>query len=152
MQLLDAFDLPVGGVSLEEMAQLKELLADAMDVFALDNSELGCTDLVQQVIDTDNHPPIKQQPHHTPVVYRERIAQMVDEMQEQGVIQPSATPWASPVVLVPKKDVSLRRLNATTKKDVYPLPCINDILDTLGESMQVLHILGSCIWVLAGGA
>ena len=50
------------------------------------------------------------------------------------------SPWASPIVLVPKKDgtyrfcVDFRRLNAVTKKDVYPLPHIDDILDTLGES------------------
>ena len=63
---------------------------------------------------------------------------MVKSMEKQGVIRPSTSPWASPVVLVPKKDgtqrfcVDYRRLNAITKKDVYPLPRIDDILDTLG--------------------
>ena len=65
---------------------------------------------------------------------------MVSEMKDQGIIQPSISPWASPVVLVPKKDgklrfcVDYRRLNAITKKDVYPLPRIDDILDTLGKT------------------
>ena len=63
---------------------------------------------------------------------------MTDTMQEQGVIQPSISPWASPVVLVPKKDggkrfcIDYRRLNALTKRDVYPLPRIDDILDAVG--------------------
>lgn len=63
---------------------------------------------------------------------------MVKEMEETGVIKPSSSPWASPIVLVPKKDgttrfcVDYRRLNSVTKKDVYPLPRIDDILDTLG--------------------
>lgn len=65
---------------------------------------------------------------------------MVDNMRKQGVVQLSVSPWASPIVLVPKKDgtyrfcVDFRRLNAVTKKDVYPLARIDDILDTLGES------------------
>ena len=51
----------------------------------------------------------------------------------KGVVSPSVSPWASPIVLVPKKDGTTRRLNAITKKDVYPIPRIEDILDTLGR-------------------
>jgi len=60
---------------------------------------------------------------------------MVDEMQKLGVIRPSASSWASPVVLVPKKNrfcVDYRRLNSLIQKHVHPLPRIDDILDTLG--------------------
>ena len=80
------------------------------------------------------------QPRRTPFVHREKITKHVDEMLQQGVIKPSSSAWASPVVLVPKKDgtlrfcVDYRRLNAVTKKDVYPLPRIDDILDTLSEA------------------
>ena len=65
---------------------------------------------------------------------------MVDDMLARGVIQPSVSAWSSPIVLVPKKDgdvrfcVDYRRLNSITRKDVYPLPRIDDILDTLGET------------------
>ena len=58
-------------------------------------------------------------------------------MLEKKVIQPSSSAWASPIVPVPKKDgtqcfrVDYRRMNAVTKKDVYPLLRIDDILDTL---------------------
>ena len=63
---------------------------------------------------------------------------MVEDMEKHGVVKPSTSPWASPVVLVPKKDgsyrfcIDYRRLNSVTRKDVYPLPRIDDILDTLG--------------------
>ena len=66
-----------------------------------------------------------------------RREQTVDQMQEQGIVQPSKSPWASPVVLVPKRDgtlrfcVDYRELNSITRKDVYPLPPVDDIFDTL---------------------
>jgi hypothetical protein len=92
------------------------------------------------VIDTGDHPPVKQPIRRIPFVHREKISTMVDEMLAQGVIQPSVSAWSSPVVLVPKKDgtsrfcVDYRRLNGVSRKDVYPLPRIDDIFDTLGDT------------------
>ena len=71
---------------------------------------------------------------------RSTIDILVDEMLQQGVIKPSKSPWASPVVLVAKKDacgsscVDYRKLNAITKKDVFPLPRIDDALDKLASA------------------
>ena len=84
---------------------------------------------------------------------RDTIKQMVDEMQEQGIVQPSKSPWASPVVLVPKKDGSLRfcidfrKLNSVTRKDVYPLMRIDDIFDTLNGAQYFTSLdLASGYW------
>ena len=122
-------------------------------MFALNDAELGCTDLVQHVIETGRHPPIKQQPYRTPFAQREKIGQMIDDMKERGIVKPSTSPWASPVILVPKRDgtsrfcIDYRRLNAITTKDVYPLPRIDDILDTLGEAKYFSSLdLASGYW------
>ena len=72
-----------------------------------------------------------------PFALREEVEQMVADMLAQGVIVPSASPWASPVVLVRKRDggvrfcVDYRRLNRVTKLDEFPLPRIDDTLDLL---------------------
>ncbi len=62
-------------------------------------------------------------------------------MLDRGVIEPCQSSWASPVVLVTKKDgttrfsVDYRKLNDIMRKDVYPLPQIDDTLDALHGSM-----------------
>lgn len=79
---------------------------------------------------------------------------MIGAMDEQGVVKLSTSPWASPVVLVPKKGrtlrfcVDYRRLNAVAWKNVYPLPRVDDILDALGEARYVssLNLLASGYW------
>ena len=78
---------------------------------------------------------------------------MIKQMEEQEVIQPSKSPWASPIVLVAKKDgmtrfcVDYRKLNAITKMDVYPLPRIDDSVDLLsGQQFFTTLDLASGYW------
>jgi hypothetical protein len=81
--------------------------------------------------------PIFQRPRRTPLTYQQIMKEHIDELLKNGLIQPGSGAWASPVVMVRKKDgtlrfcVDYRRLNQITKKDVYPLPRIDDILDAM---------------------
>ena len=92
---------------------------------------------MEHVIDTDGYPPIRQLPHKVPFALRSKISEMVQQMVEEGIVEESSSPWASPVVIVKKKDgglrfcVDYRRLNAVMRKDVFPLPRIDDLLDQL---------------------
>ena len=100
------------------------------------DEDLGNTYLLEHGIET--HGPPLRQPYRrqNPAVRREEMAQ-VQQMLSINVIRPSNSPWASPVVMVRKKDGSLRfcvdfrQLNAATVKDAHPLPRIDDLLDAL---------------------
>ena len=91
---------------------------------------------MKHVINTD-HPPIRQPVRRMPFALRNKVDNMVQEMLTQDVIQPSQSSWASPIVLVKKKDggmrfcVDYRQMNRVTKCDVFPPPRIDDTLDLL---------------------
>ena len=74
------------------------------------------------------------------MAYRQEASNLIKDMVDKGTIQPSQSPWSSPIVLVKKKNGTLRfcidyrKLNAATRKDAYPIPRIDDTLDTLAGS------------------
>ena len=80
--------------------------------------------------------PLRQPVRRLPLAKREEAEKAVQEMREQDVIEPSASPWSSPIVLVNKKDGSIRfcvdyRKFNITHKDSYPLPRIDDTIEAL---------------------
>ena len=119
-----------------QQQQLNDLFREFNNVFSQGEDDLGCTPLLEHTITT--HGPPLRQPYRrqNPAVRREEMAQ-VQQMLASDVIRPSNSPWASPVVMVKKKDGSLRfcvdfrQLNAATVKDAHPLPRIDDLLNTL---------------------
>ena len=122
------------------MCKLQELLCEHHNVFAIEDGERGETVMVQMEIDTGSSGLKRQPARRIPFAARQEIACQLCSMQDQGVIHPSSSPCASPVVLVRKKDGSLRfcvdsqDLNSVTKSDTFPLPCVDDLLDQLGKS------------------
>ena len=123
-----------------EKEQLFALLLEYHDIFATGPHDLGQTGRIQHTINTGTAQPIRQQVRRVPQFRRQEAKKLLDDMLGKGVIQPSDSPWASPVVLVPKKDGSLRfcvdyrRVNSVTRRDAYPLPRVDDTLDTLAGS------------------
>ncbi len=73
------------------------------------------------------------------------VDEQIKDMLEQGVIQHSASPWNSPLFLVPKKDgnivIDFRRVNEVTEDDRYPLPVLRDLLQSLGQGNKIFSSL-----------
>ena len=128
-------DLANADLTDSQKTELQRLINEYRDVFA--PQELGRTNLVQHHINTGDHPPIRQRAYRVPEAQKRRIEQCIDEMLEQDIIQPSTSPWSSPVVLVRKPGgsdrfcVDFRKVNSVTKKDSYRLPRITETLDVL---------------------
>ena len=124
-------------LSPSEREQLHSLLYDYSNLFSQGPQDLGQTDLVEHHIDTENARPLRQAPRRLPLVKRNEAERAVQQMEQQGLIEPSSSPWSSPVVLVKKKDgtfrfcVDYRRFNEVTRKDSYPLPRIDDTLEAM---------------------
>ena len=121
----------------DQTNQVETLLKEYIGLFASKNNDLGRTKVVKHKIETGDARPIKQPPRRIPAHMTEEVNAQIDEMMRKGVIEPSTSPWASGIVLVKKKDgtmrfcIDYRRLNAVTIKDAYPLPRIDDFLDQL---------------------
>lgn len=88
----------------EDSDRVLSLLLKYTEYFAVDNSELGRCNIAKHSIDTGRVKPIRQLPYNNAWKQREIIQREVGEMLDDGVISPSISPWASPVVLVLKPD------------------------------------------------
>jgi hypothetical protein len=81
--------------------------------------------------------PVKVRPYRYPQSQKEQIEIMIQDMLAEGIIQPSTSPYSSPIVLVKKKDgtwrfcTDYRALNAITVKDSFPMPTVDELLDEL---------------------
>ena len=107
----------------------------------MDDLDLGHTSVVKHKIKLNDYTPIKERYGRIPPHQYDKVRRHLKEMLEIGVIRKSSSPWASAVVLVRKKDgslrfcIDLRKLNAHTIKDAYSLPRIDETLDCLGGSV-----------------
>lgn len=106
-------------------------------VFAANDGDLGCTNLISHNIPLLDDVPVRQRYRHIPPSEYEAVKMHINQLLESQVIRESSSPYASPIVLVRKKDggfrlcVDYRLLNGKTRKDAFPLPRIEESLDAL---------------------
>ena len=125
----------------QQKRQLMALLEEHQEIFSTSKGGPGKCTLIQHRIETRDHPPMRQRAYRTSPEKREEIDRQVATLLAEGVIEDSCSPWASPVVLVKKKNgewrfcIDYRRLNGITVKDSHPLPRVDETLDALAGSM-----------------
>ena len=127
-------------LTLWQWEELAAAIYEYRDVFSSGPTDMGRTGLVKHTIDTGDQRPIRLPPRRLPITKQEIEKEEVQKMLDRGVIEPCQSGWASPVVLVTKKDGTIRfcmdyrKLNDVTRKDAYPLLRIDDTLDALRGS------------------
>ena len=125
-----------GELSGTQGQELQELLEEFKDVFVGKDFRLGSTGVVEHEIHTRG-PPIRQPFRRQNPEVRRQEQEQLKEMLDEGIVRPSSSPWASPVVMVKRKDgalrfcIDFRKLNDVTVKDAHPLPRIDDTLEAL---------------------
>ena len=138
-------ELPTLGDQLNEdqRAQLTDVLNSFPDVM---RNHPGQTSMAEHKIQTGTATPHRLPPYRLPHAYREEVLKELEEMREQGIIEPSSSEWSSPMVIVKKKDGSLRLcvdyryLNEVSQVDAYPMPRVDDIIDQLGQASFITTI------------
>jgi hypothetical protein len=124
-----------------EKSKLVEVLIYNVDRFATDPKSPDTTNVVEHKIDTGEHPPIYTHPYRVSPIVMTQQGKEIETMLRNGIITPSESPWSSPIVMVVKPDESIRfcvdyrKLNNITRPDRYPLPRIDDTLDSLGQAV-----------------
>ena len=90
-------------VSAKYRKQFKLLCKEFEDIFSKDSTDIGKTLLITMDIDTGDRPPVCQEPYNLPLKHREWAQKELETLEKAGVIVRSISPWASPIVGVPKK-------------------------------------------------
>ena len=96
-------ELQDADVSEEHQNAFKELCKEFRDIFSVDSSDIGKTPLVEMEIDTGDSPPITQKSYTLPLKHAEWVQKELEILEKAGVIVRSVSPWASPIVVVPKR-------------------------------------------------
>lgn len=109
----------------------------------------GKTDLVQHHIYLKDNKPIHQHPYRVPQKLLHLLKEEIEAMQKLGVIEPSSSEWNNSIVLVPKKDgtirfcLDFRKLSTVSKFDPYPMPRVDELIERLSKA-QFLTTLDLC--------
>jgi hypothetical protein len=140
---LQVSDSPPLTLSTDEEQRLRQFLAEKLPLF---DTVRGLTPLAQHEIRLLHPEPVKQRCRPRNPFMQGIIDEEVDKMLAEGVIEPSDSPCSSPIVLAKKKDgkhrfcIDFRKVNEVTRKDAYPLPFINVILDKLRRARYISTI------------
>ena len=149
---LNELGTDVSSLTKSESTQLQSLVDKYQHLFAKEKDAAGRTNLVEHHIDlVEGSRPFKHSSRRFPIHLQEEADKEVQKMLDAGIVEPSTSEFSSPPVLVRKKDggirfcVDYRKLNQSTIKDSYPLPRINEAIDSIGSDSKYFMTLDLAI-------
>ena len=123
---------------LPELAlKFERMLMEHHHIFSLDKNEIGCTDTAEHIIELMDDEPFKERFRRIAPPLLEEVRENLQDMLDGGAIRPSKSPWCNAIVLVRKKDgtlrfcIDFRKFNARTKKDSFPLPHMQETMESM---------------------
>ena len=124
----------------------KELVRRLVDKFphsfSLDGEALPATSVVQYRIPTGDAIPVRNRAYRLPEYQKAPLKELITQLKKDGIIRPSNSNWSAPIIMIPKKQggyrlvVDHRGLNKSIRRDNYPLPRIDDLLDELKSAKR----------------
>ncbi len=127
-------------LSVTQKTELEALVSQFKGVFS---ETPGRTTVIEHEIRTPPGVIVWQRPYRIPEARRSAIEEEVKKMLQLGIIEPSRSPWACPIVMVPKPDNTLRfcndfrKLNEVSEFDEYPMTWVDELLDRLGKARYI---------------
>ena len=140
-------------ISKETRRQFEEMCNRHPEAFSKNNKDIGKTTLIKMEIDTGDSLPVAQNPYTSPLKHHEWVWKEIETLEKAGVIERSLSPWASPVIVVPKKSapdepprrclyMDYRKVNSLQQEvkrtdkgtgclSLYPLPKIDEMFAKL---------------------
>ena len=134
------FDTKLGDKQREE---IKQIMSKYRDIFT---DKPGTCNLVEHTVELTSEEPVRSRPYTVPYAVRQELKDEVRKMQDLGVIRESASPYASPVVIVGKKDgskricIDYRKLNKITVPDPEPMTPAVDVFQRVGHAQYFTKI------------
>lgn len=124
--------------------ELLSLCKDFADVFAMENDTATKNNFYTQTLNVTDHTPVFTKNYRMPHSQKNEIAKQVNKLLKNDLIEPSQSPYSSPIILVPKKSnntekawrlcIDYRKVNKQLVADKFPLPRIDDVLESLGKA------------------
>lgn len=124
-------------VNKEELPEVVEIIDQNADCFSTEMNNIGRCNTTVMKIEVTSSMPVNRPPYRIPFAKREAVNGIVSDLLSSGIIVPSKSPYASPIVLVKKSNgedrlcVDYRELNSVTTKQPFPMPIIEELLATL---------------------
>ncbi|MEL7522864.1 MAG: hypothetical protein AAGJ80_14825, partial [Cyanobacteria bacterium J06553_1] len=149
--IAELFSLDLMPLSPDEREQVETMLVRNADVISTGKDDVGLIENGShtiQLIDP-SHAPIKIPPRRLQGKAKEDVKSEVERLRNEGIIEPSDSPWSAPIVPIYKPDgtvrlcIDYRALNKVTLKDAYPIPNLEDTIYNL-HNMQYFLLLISC--------
>ena len=144
-------ELNLSEISDKDKPLIQRLCLKYNDVFCLKNDKLTVTKIYQPSLTVKmGVPPSYVRPYKLPQVHKEEVQKQVDKMLKQNIIENSISEWNSPLLLVPKKStddtkkwrlvIDYRKLNDALQDDKFPLPNIEEVIDSLSGAKYFSHL------------